>query len=380
MKVGKMRVEDAENGAVSRKTNEKLRLGVIGLGEGRSIMSAALSSEQWELRRVCDIDPQILRRRGAEFEFEACTTRFDDLLNDDTIDVIAIYTPDALHVDHAMAALQAGKHVICTKPLLTSLDRASELLSAADDAQKHVFVGQSSRFFEPMLHQRRDVEAGKHGELLSVQSHYNHDHRHFMTKPWARDGQLNWIFGGLSHPVDLVRSYLPDIEEVMAYGVISPAGRELGQRRPDTVHAIMKTRSGKIARVTGCYGSPHPCEEGQSLISCVIQGQRGASEACYLDLRYFTHFEGEPQTVHRYPERNRYYFRFSAQDHHAGEFQNYIEHFASCLRNVVTPKPDIREGIVTVAVMCAIEQSIARGEPVRPGSLLEAAGLPSLTY
>ncbi|MCC6422248.1 MAG: Gfo/Idh/MocA family oxidoreductase [Phycisphaerales bacterium] len=362
----------------SAGTDGKLGLGVIGLGEGRSIMSAALSSDYWNLIRVCDLDTQILRKRAAEFEFDACTTRFEELLDDKNIDVIAIYTPDSLHIDHCVAAMRAGKHVICTKPLITSLDRASELLSAAESSGKHLFVGQSSRFFEPMIHQRQDFESGKHGELLSVQSHYNHDHRDFMNKPWARSGGVNWIFGGLSHPVDLVRYYLPDIDEVMAYGLISPAGRELGQRQADTIHAIMKTRSGKIARVTGCYGSPHPCEEGQSLISCVLQGQRGASESCYQDLRYFTHFEGEGQAVHRYPEDHKYYFRFAARDHHAGEFQNYIDYFARCLRQGTIPKPDVREGIITVAVMCAIEQSIALGKPVRPAQLLVQAGLSSL--
>jgi len=165
---------------------------------------------------------------------------------------------------------------------------------------------------------------------------------------------------------------------VMAYGTISPAGRELGQRTSDTIHAIMKTTNGRIASVTGCYGSPHPCEEGKSLISCIIHGQAGASEACYLDLRYFTHFEGEPQTVHRYPQQARYYFRFAATDSHAGEFQNYIDYFARCLQAGLTPKPDLEEGLVTIAVMLAIEQSIKEGKPVRIADVLASNGLAEL--
>ncbi len=99
------------------------RLGVIGLGEGRSILSAARSSTRWEVAGVCDLDETLCRQRLLEFELDRWTTDYDDLLADPLIDAIAIYTPDHLHLDHCVRALEADKHVICTKPLLDSLGR-----------------------------------------------------------------------------------------------------------------------------------------------------------------------------------------------------------------------------------------------------------------
>src|SRR5436190_6746255 len=123
----------------------KLRLGVLGLGEGRSIISAAINSELWDLARICDLNEDLCKERAAEFRFPHYTTKFDELLADKNIDVIGIYTPDPLHATHIKQALLAGKHAICTKPLFDNLADAHMLIEAQRKSGKHVMVGQSSR-------------------------------------------------------------------------------------------------------------------------------------------------------------------------------------------------------------------------------------------
>ena len=59
---------------------KKLRLGVLGLGEGRSIISAALSSKLWELARICDLNEQLCKERAAEFQFPHYTLKFEEML------------------------------------------------------------------------------------------------------------------------------------------------------------------------------------------------------------------------------------------------------------------------------------------------------------
>ncbi|MFM8830921.1 MAG: Gfo/Idh/MocA family oxidoreductase [Spartobacteria bacterium] len=236
-------------------------------------------------------------------------------------------------------------------------------------------VGQSSRFFEPMLRQRRDFEAGRHGELVSVESHYHHDHRNYMRFTWAAGGAMNWGFGGLSHPVDLVRYYLPDIEEVFGYGCISPNGRELELTTADTMHFVLKAAGGQVARVSGAYGTPGQVEERESLVTCILRGTKGCSQADYLDLRYSTNFEGEQEQVHRFPEMHDYYFRFESTYHHAGEFQNYLDYFGRCLLSGETAHPDLYEGVVTVGVMIAMQESLRTGQPVRVAEVLKAHGI-----
>jgi predicted dehydrogenase len=356
----------------------KLRLGVLGLGEGRSIISAALNSELWELAQICDLNEQLCKERAAEFAIPNYTTKFDVMLSDRSIDVIGIYTPDPLHATHIKLSLEAGKHAICTKPLIDNLKDARGLIDAQKKSGRQVFVGQSSRFFESMIRQRRDFEAGKHGTLFSVEAEYNADNRWFLQKSWAKTGGLKWLYGGLSHPVDLVRWYLPNIAAVMGYGMLTENGRALGLTHEDSMHFIMTTSDGRIARVSGCYSAPPQPHMRYSHMTCVLRGENGASQADYYDLRYSTHFKGEGCIQYDMEHQAPYYFRFGGRGHHAGEYQNYIEYFARCIDKGETPKPDISEGIVTVAVMTAMEKSLQTKAPVAVTSVLQEHGLGDL--
>ncbi len=354
---------------------KKLKLGVIGLGEGRSIISAALNSQLWELGLLCDLNEELCKERAAEFQFPHYTTSMDALLADKTIDAVGIYTPDPLHARHIIASLNAGKHVICTKPLIDNLKDAAALLEAQKKSGKLVFVGQSSRFFASMIRQREDFEAGKHGKLFSVDAEYNADNRWFLQKSWAKAGGLKWLYGGLSHPVDLVRWYLPDVDEVMGYGYLTDNGRSLGLVHDDSMHFVFRAKSGAIARVTGCYSSPPQPRVRDSHMTCVLRGENGSSQADYYDLRYSTHFKGEGNIQYDMEHQAGYYFRFGGRSHHAGEYQNYIEYFARCIDSGTTPKPDITEGIVTVALMTAMERSLETRKPVKVSSVLAENGL-----
>jgi len=357
----------------------KLRLGVLGLGEGRSIISAALNSQLWELAQICDLNEALCKERAAEFRLDHYTTKFEDMLADSKIDVIGVYTPDPLHARHIKQILEAGKHAICTKPLLDNLEQAKSLLEVAQKTGRRVFVGQSSRFFEPMIRQRADFDAGRHGKLFSVEAHYHADNRWFLQKDWAKTGGLKWLFGGLSHPVDLVRWYFPDVTEVMGYGMLTENGRVGGLRDPDSMHFVMTTSAGNIARVSGCYSSPPVNHMRDSHMTCILRGENGASQADYYDLRYSTHFKGEGCVQYDIETRAPYYFRFGGRSHHAGEYQNYIEYFARCIESKQTPAPDLREGIVTVALMTAMDRSLQRRQPVTVRSVLEEWDLRGLS-
>ena len=148
-------------------------------------MSAVLNSEKWELKTVCDLNIDLCKQRAKEFDFHNYTTNLEEMLSDPEIDVVGIYTPDHLHATHIKMALSHGKHVVCTKPLLDDLVEAASLLELSHKVGKRVFVGQSSRFFEPMKKQRLDFENGAIGELVTVEAHYNADHRWFLGKGWS---------------------------------------------------------------------------------------------------------------------------------------------------------------------------------------------------
>jgi len=347
-----------------------LKLGILGLGEGRSTMSAALKSPKWELRTICDRNEELCRQRAKEFGFYHYTVDYQKMLEDPEIDVIGIYTPDHLHAEHLKMALLHGKHVVCTKPLLNDLTGAAALLDLSRSTGKKVFVGQSSRFFEPMKRQRSDFDQGEIGRLVTVEAHYNADHRWFLGKGWSLQDSFSWLFGGLSHPVDLVRWYLPGLEEVMGYGLLSPNGLAGGLKQEDTMHFIFKSTDGRIARVSGSYSGPVQPTVRESEMSCVLRGTEGCSQADYMDLRYaITGRTGEEKLI-TFEDKQKHYFRFEGKSHHAGEYQNYLEYFADFLKSGTTAFPDLREGIGTIAVLKAMQQSLKTGCPVKIGDLL----------
>ncbi|HUC79321.1 MAG TPA: Gfo/Idh/MocA family oxidoreductase [Flavisolibacter sp.] len=353
-----------------------LRLGILGLGEGRSTISAALSSSNYELKMICDVAEELCRQRAKEFDFSHYTTSYQQMLDDKEIDVIAIYTPDHLHAEHITQALLHDKHVVCTKPFIDNLSKAKELVELQAKTGKKVFVGQSSRFFEPAKRQRKDFEEGLIGELITIESHYHADHRWFLKKGWSLLQSFKWLYGGLSHPVDFIRWYLPDIEEVMGYGMVSSNGKVAGLKNEDTMHFIFKSADGRIARVSGVYTSPTQPTARDSGMSVILRGAEGASQADYHELRYaITDRTGEERIVRWGDEAMKHYFRFEGQSHHAGEYQNYLDYFADSINKNFTAYPDIKEGIGTIALLQAMDRSLQTGMPVKVQDILNEYGL-----
>lgn len=348
-----------------------LKLGILGLGEGRSTIAAALASDKYELKQICDANIDLCKQRAKEFDFNQYTINYQHLLEDKEIDVIAIYTPDHLHAEHVQQALQHGKHVICTKPFIDDLSSANELLTIAKQSGKKVFVGQSSRFFEPAKRQRKDFEAGLMGDLITIEAQYHADHRWFLEKGWALKQSFKWLYGGLSHPVDFVRWYLPQIEEVMGYGMLSSNGAKAGLKNEDTMHFIFKSKDGRIARVSGAYTGPTQPAARDSGMSTILRCTEGASQADYHELRYaVTTNTGEEKIITWGDSTLKYYFRFEGQSHHAGEYQNYLEYFADSIEQGFTAYPDMAEGIGTIALLQAMDRSLSTGMPVKVATIL----------
>ncbi len=353
-----------------------LKLGILGLGEGRSTIAAALASDKFELVQICDANIEMCQLRAKEFDFHNYTVNYQQMLDDKTIDVIAIYTPDHLHAEHVKQALLHDKHVICTKPFIDDLAKASELLTLSKSTQKKIFIGQSSRFFEPAMRQRKDFEAGNIGELITIEAQYHADHRWFLEKGWSLKQSFKWLYGGLSHPTDFIRWYLPEIEEVMGYGMLSSNGATAGLKNHDTMHFIFKAKDGRIARVSGAYTGPTQPAYRDSGMSTILRGTEGASQADYHELRYaVTDKTGEEKIITWGDATLKHYFRFEGQSHHAGEYQNYLDYFADSIANNTIAYPDLAEGIGTVALLQAMDRSLETGKPIKIDDILKEYGL-----
>ena len=95
------------------------------------------------VRRVmlCEVEEGLARRRADEFGFEASTDDWRVLIADPGVEVVSITTPNALHAPMAIAALEAGKHVWCEKPMAPSLDEAERMTAAARAAGRVAILG-----------------------------------------------------------------------------------------------------------------------------------------------------------------------------------------------------------------------------------------------
>jgi len=106
-------------------------VGVVGCGIGRSHIFEGYATQPDKFRAlaICDLDETRLAAVGDEFSVPVRTRSFDELLAMQEIDIIDICTPPSLHVPQSLAALAAGKHVICEKPLAASLAEADRLIA-----------------------------------------------------------------------------------------------------------------------------------------------------------------------------------------------------------------------------------------------------------
>src|SRR5215217_6314030 len=105
---------------------------VIGVGIGRSHMVEGYlpNSDKFKVLALCDLNVERMTPIADEFGVERRITSFDDILAMDDIDVVDICTPPGLHYEMVMAALNAGKHVVCEKPLVGSLAQVDEVIAA----------------------------------------------------------------------------------------------------------------------------------------------------------------------------------------------------------------------------------------------------------
>jgi predicted dehydrogenase len=115
------------------------------------------------------------KKLAAELNVDRYNSDYMELLKDPAVDAVHICTPNAMHFPIAKAALNAGKHVLCEKPLATSVDEAQTLVALAENTGLRNCTFHNLRFY-PMIQQaRRICESGELGEILIVQGTYSQD-------------------------------------------------------------------------------------------------------------------------------------------------------------------------------------------------------------
>ncbi|MFZ0861019.1 MAG: Gfo/Idh/MocA family oxidoreductase [Candidatus Sulfotelmatobacter sp.] len=152
-----------------------IRTAIFGSGfMGRVHLEAIRRVEFVEAAAIAGRNEEAARRLGSAFSVPA-TTDYREVLRDPTIDAVHICTPNAQHFPMAKDALQAGKHVICEKPLTTTVGEAEELVALAARQGVRNCVCHNLRYYPMVQQMRRLREAGDLGEILVVQGTYSQD-------------------------------------------------------------------------------------------------------------------------------------------------------------------------------------------------------------
>jgi predicted dehydrogenase len=188
-----------------------VRTAIFGTGfMGRVHLEAIRRLEFVEAAAIAGRNLEAARRLGEGFLIPTITADYRDILRDPTIDAVHICTPNAQHFSMAKDALQAGKHVLCEKPLATSSAEAAELVALAARQGLRNGICHNIRFY-PMVQQMRSMrEAGELGEILVVQGTYFQDWLlHETDWNWRVDAKA----GGPSRVMADVGSHWFDLAE-----------------------------------------------------------------------------------------------------------------------------------------------------------------------
>ena len=149
----------------------KLKVGVIGVGGiARTHMPGWEASEHAEVVAGADISEAALERWGETHGIDRLVMDGKDLLSDPDIDIIDICTPNNYHAPFAIAALEAGKHVICEKPLAPTPDAIRDMIAARDASGKMLMTAQHFRFMGSSRALKAEVDAGALGQIYHARS------------------------------------------------------------------------------------------------------------------------------------------------------------------------------------------------------------------
>ena len=187
---------------------KKLRTAVIGTGfVGRVHVEAIRRLGFVDIAAIVDVNVSQAQKYADEFGVEKGLADYREVLADPTIDAVDICTPNSFHAPISKAAMEAGKHVMCEKPLAISAAEAAELVKIAAEKNLRNCTCHNLRFYPQVQNMRRMVEAGELGDILIVQGTYSQDWLLFNTDySWrieTKDGPSRTVADIGSHFCDM---------------------------------------------------------------------------------------------------------------------------------------------------------------------------------
>jgi UDP-N-acetyl-2-amino-2-deoxyglucuronate dehydrogenase len=202
---------------VTTVQNSKVKIAVVGCGHiGKRHAEMIRRHPEAELVALCDIHPKELLNIQEDIPF---FSSIDHLFNAEIdFDVVNICTPNGLHAEHCLKALENKKHVVVEKPMALTVADCEKIIFKALQVSRHVFCVMQNRYSPPSVWIKDVVEKKLLGKIFMVQlnCYWNRDERYYNGKNWKGSADLDGgtLFTQFSHFIDIMYWLFGDINEL----------------------------------------------------------------------------------------------------------------------------------------------------------------------
>lgn len=349
---------------------EKLKIGVIGVGNiSNEHIQAYLKNPNVELYAFCDINETQLKMMAEKYGVTRTFTDKDEMLALPELDAVSVCTWNSEHAPCTIAALNAGKHVLCEKPMATTVEEAIAMKEAAERSGKLLQIGFVRRFGNDCEVLQDFIQQDFLGEIYYAKATYLR--RNGNPMGWfgdvSRSGGGPLIDLGV-HVIDLTRYLMGNPKPVSVYGVTF---RKLGNRSElkdqkdyvsasATDHDICDVEDMATAMVRYDNGAVLSVETSFSLNLKKPQGTIelfGTKGGAHLDpeLELYTDINGYMADVNLCSPTALSF---------DGLFQKEIDHFADCILHGTPCRAPAQDGIDIMRILRAIYKSAETGHEV----------------
>ena len=242
-----------------------VKVGIIGCGKIAQVrhIPEYLDNPNAKLTGLYDLNQQRAKDLAEKYGCRSYES-IEDMLADPEIDAVSVCAANHVHAEITIAALKAGKHVLCEKPMATKLKDCQMMVDTAEQMGKKLMIGQNQRFAKAHVEARKLIQRGDIGNVLTFKTTFGHG----GPETWSIDaGPQNWFFdkkraamGAMAdlgvHKTDLIQYLLNDtVEEttakVMTLDKKDSNGNLIGV--DDNAICIYKMKSGIIGTMTASW-------------------------------------------------------------------------------------------------------------------------------
>jgi UDP-N-acetyl-2-amino-2-deoxyglucuronate dehydrogenase len=317
---------------------------IIGCGH-IAVKHAENILEVGALKAVCDIVPERADDFAARYKAKAYYTIEDLLANEPGIDIISICTPNGMHAEHSIKTLQAGKHILCEKPLCLTTAGAWQVIETEKYCRKKLFVVKATRYNPLLADLKKLITENKLGRLYSfhLSCLWNRSENYYSDwkgKLFPAGGTLYTQF---SHYIDTLIWLFGELEEAKGFG--TNAAHQNSIEFEDTGTAALKMLNGVLGTLHWSVNSYKKNRE----IALTLIAEKGTISIGgeYLDELLYQQMQ-EDFTFHTY-EKDK-----SQLSNHKEVYEQLIK----ALDENDNTMPDVFDGMKTVTAIEKIYKAI----------------------